>query len=92
MELLYSMHTPKNCVEFVKFNNKRFKIEIETSGSSYVYVYIQTNNGEFALVVNGSHLKGITIPHYTNNDEEKLVANVKNIKIAKQFIEKVFND
>lgn len=92
MELLYAMHTPKKCVEFIKFNGKRFKIEIETSGSSYLYVYVQTNNGEFALVANGTQLKDITIPHYTNSNEEKLVANVKNIMIAKEFIEKVFNE
>lgn len=92
MEILYATHTPKNCVEFVEFNGKKFKIEIETSGSSYLYVYIQTNNGEFALVANGNHLKGIVTPHYTNTEEQKLVTNVKNIMIAKQFIEKVFND
>lgn len=92
MKILYSMHTPKKCVEFVLFNNKRFKIEIEPSGSSYLYIYIQTNNGEFALVANGTQLKGITEPCYEHNNEKRLVMNVKNIMIAKEFIKKVFSE
>lgn len=92
MENLYTKHAPTQCVEYVQFNGKIFKITIETGNYYYLNIYLQTKNGDFAHIANSNELKDFIMPHHKMNDEERMIINIKDIMIARDFIKQVFGN
>lgn len=79
--------------ESVLFGVKKFKIEAENENSySHLSIYAYTMNGDLRQVANEYDIPNYEAVSFLHSDNERLLGNRKNIKVAEEYIRKVFND
>ena len=69
----------------------RFKIVAKNYNANWeVYIYIQTNNYDFAMIADKYDIPDVTCVSYCTSDENRIRGNEYNISKAINFIQKVF--
>lgn len=91
MITLYKNETPDYCSETFLHNDQKFKI-VSKNGNCYyyLYVYIYTQNGNLADIATKEDIKGIIHIDYHDDDEERIEFSLKNIKLAKKYVQAIY--
>ena len=81
------------CSETLTFNGHKFKIVAE-NGNSYsrLNIYYYTTSGELALVATKEDIPDYEYMDYIDSKEERLNGCLKNLKVAKAYIKKVWGE
>lgn len=99
MKVLSSNYTPQYCVEYVSYNEMKFKIYSECFCSTdYRFgIEILTKNFKFERIAFWSSsndspkdIEGIVKAYSYDSDEQRLESAKRNIKIGKEWIKSVF--
>lgn len=79
--------------ESVLFGEKKFKIVAENENAySHLRIYAYTMNGDIGQVACCGDIPNYEDVSFLHSDNERLLGNRKNIKVAEEYIRKVFND